>query len=116
MWMEMQRKDIERGLLCGKLERLLSFDDSNMEKYKRISFDEFEEMMITWGATYMFNVGSHVFNTSHKIQLLACCDIVLFSRNDPTQIGYCSLIYGVVCNRTIWFKINNSNTSQVNET
>ncbi|KAA6375025.1 MAG: hypothetical protein EZS28_029448 [Streblomastix strix] len=63
MQMEMQRKDIERGLLCGKLERLLSFDELNMEMYQRRSFDEFEEMRITWCPTYRFNVGSHVFDT-----------------------------------------------------
>ncbi|KAA6374200.1 MAG: hypothetical protein EZS28_030273 [Streblomastix strix] len=63
MWMEMQRKDIESGLLCGKFIRLLSFDELNMERYQRRSFDEFEEMMITWGQTYRINVGSHVFDT-----------------------------------------------------
>ncbi|KAA6362618.1 MAG: hypothetical protein EZS28_041855 [Streblomastix strix] len=75
MWMEMQRKDIERGLLCGKLERLLSFDELNMERYYRRSFDEFEEMRITWGPTY-----------SLKMQLPSLYDIVLFRRNDPTQV------------------------------
>ncbi|KAA6402239.1 MAG: hypothetical protein EZS28_002232 [Streblomastix strix] len=34
MWMKMQRKDIERGLLCGKLERLLTFDELNMKNHK----------------------------------------------------------------------------------
>ncbi|KAA6358600.1 MAG: hypothetical protein EZS28_045873, partial [Streblomastix strix] len=63
MWMEMQRKDIERALLCDKFDRLLSFDVLNMESFQRRSFDEFEEMRITWGATYRFNVGSHVFDT-----------------------------------------------------
>ncbi|KAA6367341.1 MAG: hypothetical protein EZS28_037132 [Streblomastix strix] len=86
MWMEMQRKDIERGLLCGKLERLLSFDELNMERYQRRSFDEFEDMRITWGPSYRFNVGSHVFDSSHKMQLPALYDIVLFRRNDPTQV------------------------------
>ncbi|KAA6366536.1 MAG: hypothetical protein EZS28_037938 [Streblomastix strix] len=55
MRMEMQRKDIERGLLCGKLERLLSFDELNMERYQGGSFDEFEEMRITWCPSYRFN-------------------------------------------------------------
>ncbi|KAA6377717.1 MAG: hypothetical protein EZS28_026756 [Streblomastix strix] len=63
LWMEMQRKDIERGLLCGKLECLLSFYELNMERYYRRSFDEFEEMKITWGPSYRFNVGGHVFDT-----------------------------------------------------
>ncbi|KAA6365843.1 MAG: hypothetical protein EZS28_038630 [Streblomastix strix] len=66
MWMEMQRIYIERGLLCGKLERLLTFDQLNMERYYKRSFDEFEEMRVTWGATYMFNVGSHVFDTRYE--------------------------------------------------
>ncbi|KAA6389082.1 MAG: hypothetical protein EZS28_015393 [Streblomastix strix] len=86
MWMEIQRKDIERSLLCGKLEKLLSFDQLNMERYWRRSFDEFEEMRITWGPSYRFSVGSHVFDTSHKMQLPAYYDIVLFHRNDPTQV------------------------------
>ncbi|KAA6354442.1 MAG: hypothetical protein EZS28_050031 [Streblomastix strix] len=86
MWMEMQRKDIERGLLCGKLERLLSYDDLIIERYQRRSFDEFEEMRITWGPTYRFNVGSHVFDTSHKMQLPAWYNIALFRRKDPTQV------------------------------
>ncbi|KAA6310197.1 MAG: hypothetical protein EZS28_056354 [Streblomastix strix] len=64
MSMEMQRKDIERALLSGKLERLLTFDQLNMERYYKRSFNDFEEMRITWGPTYRFNVGSHVFDTS----------------------------------------------------
>ncbi|KAA6396770.1 MAG: hypothetical protein EZS28_007701 [Streblomastix strix] len=66
MRMEMQRKDIERSLLCGKLERLLSFDELNMKRYYRRSFDEFEEMRIILGPTYRFNVGSHAFDTRYE--------------------------------------------------
>ncbi|KAA6369319.1 MAG: hypothetical protein EZS28_035153 [Streblomastix strix] len=54
-------------LLDGRLK--LGFDELNMERYQMRSFDEFEEMIITWGPTYRFNVGSHVFDTSHKKQL-----------------------------------------------
>ncbi|KAA6378250.1 MAG: hypothetical protein EZS28_026223 [Streblomastix strix] len=70
IWMEMQRKDIERGLLFDKLERQLSFDELNMESYQRRSFDEFEEMRITWGPTYRFIVGSHVFDMRLPEQIL----------------------------------------------
>ncbi|KAA6367845.1 MAG: hypothetical protein EZS28_036628 [Streblomastix strix] len=71
MWMEMQRKDIERGLLCEKLERLLSFNELNKERHMRRSFSEFEEMRVTLGPTYRYNVEIHVFDTSHKMQLPA---------------------------------------------
>ncbi|KAA6369931.1 MAG: hypothetical protein EZS28_034543 [Streblomastix strix] len=37
--------------------------DLNLEINSRRSFDEFEEMKITWGPTYRFNVGSHAFDT-----------------------------------------------------
>ncbi|KAA6400439.1 MAG: hypothetical protein EZS28_004039 [Streblomastix strix] len=52
-------------------ERLLTFDELNMERHYKRSFDEFEETRLTFGPTYRFNVGSHAFDTSHKMQLLA---------------------------------------------
>ncbi|KAA6376803.1 MAG: putative Inositol polyphosphate 5-phosphatase OCRL-1, partial [Streblomastix strix] len=59
-----QRIQIEEMLVKGEIDKLLGYDQLSRSRLHKKAFHDFEEMKISFGPTYRFDVQSHIFDTS----------------------------------------------------
>ncbi|KAK2956955.1 putative Inositol polyphosphate 5-phosphatase E [Blattamonas nauphoetae] len=65
------------------LAQLLSYDQLTLHRLTSAAFSSFNEMRITFPPTYRYDQGTHIFDTSHKLQFPAWCDRIVFHVSDP---------------------------------
>ncbi|KAK2946697.1 putative Inositol polyphosphate 5-phosphatase OCRL [Blattamonas nauphoetae] len=65
------------------LSSLLLYDQFNLHRLSNTAFQPFQEMRITFSPSYRFDDEFHTFDTSHKLQVPAWCDRVVYYTSDP---------------------------------
>ncbi|KAK2954471.1 putative Inositol polyphosphate 5-phosphatase OCRL [Blattamonas nauphoetae] len=65
------------------LSSLLLYDQLLLHRLNKVAFSSFEEMRISFPPTYRYDEGTNTYDTSHKLQVPAWCDRVLFFTADP---------------------------------